>query len=86
MTYHIWLILAVAAAAAIFAFLCYRWEKREWNNGVCRKNGIEWRLMGVDSTGARGYKAGDEVTWIDYPGVDVFPKQTEIIQFPGTKV
>ena len=48
----------------------YRSEKREWNNGICAKNGLPWVGFDVDSHGGRGYSAGDEVCWISYPGVD----------------
>ncbi len=42
-------------------------EKRAWNNGICRQNGQSWQLFDCDSQGGRGYKAGDQTIWISYP-------------------
>lgn len=44
----------------------YYTEKRTWNNGICKSNGIKWKCFDMDSTGARGYKAGEEYIWISY--------------------
>jgi hypothetical protein len=51
-------------------------EKREWNGGTCRENGLAWECFDVDSSGARGYKTHSRVggverrvIWISY-GVD----------------
>jgi len=45
-------------------------ERREWNGGICRENGLPWKYFDTDSQGGRGYKAGDRYCWISYPGID----------------
>ena len=36
--------------------LIRRYEKKEWNNGICPKCGEEWKLFDVDSQGGRMYR------------------------------
>lgn len=58
-------------------------EKRAWNNGICRENGLAWECFDMASDGSRGYKtrrrvSGDDdhrVVWISY-GVDKPPAET----------
>jgi hypothetical protein len=45
-------------------------EKRKWNNGICKKNGLVWEYYDTDSQGGRGYIAGEERVWISYPFID----------------
>ena len=45
-------------------------ERRRFNNGVCKSNGIKWEYFDTDSQGGRGYIAGDEVCWVSWPGID----------------
>ena len=45
-------------------------EKREWNGGVCRENGLPWEYFDSCSSGDRGYKAGDRICWIGWPDID----------------
>lgn len=45
-------------------------ERREWNGGICKRNGIPWQYFDTDSQGGRGYKAGDCAIWISWPGID----------------
>lgn len=35
-----------------------------WNHGVCRKNGLPWKLEYQDIHGSRLWKAGDVEVWI----------------------
>ena len=34
-------------------------EKREWNNGYCKKTGLPWILFDTDSQGGKMYKDGE---------------------------
>lgn len=45
----------------------YTSERKRWNLGVCRENGIPWERFDTDSQGGRGYVAGDIYTWISWP-------------------
>lgn len=42
-------------------------DHKDWNNGICKKNGKPWVCFDVDSQGGRGYKAGKHSIWISYP-------------------
>ncbi len=42
----------------------------DWNNCICKKNGLPWIRFGRTSQGDRGYRAGNEFIWISWPGVD----------------
>jgi len=48
----------------------YFTEKYEYNNGICRKNGLPWEYFDSDNQGGRGYKSGNEYCWISYPFID----------------
>lgn len=67
------IIFIILAVCFIFGWLP---EKIRWNNGICKKNGLPWKIYGYDSGGARGYYAGDQTCWISYPGIDE-EKETE---------
>lgn len=56
MTIFAGIILILLALLLLWAIL---WEKREWNNGICRRNGLPWEQFDTDSQGGRGYKAGE---------------------------
>ena len=45
-----------------FLMFIVQWyvERRGWNNGICRANGIAWELAWVDSGMGRSYRAGDK--------------------------
>jgi hypothetical protein len=38
-------------------------ERREWNKGFCRENGLPWEYFDTDSQGGRGYVAGNIYCW-----------------------
>ena len=61
------IIGVVAATMAAFCWAAYHFEKREWNNGVCRHCGGMWRSFDIDSSGAIGYKcqSGHSI-WISW--------------------
>ena len=48
----------------------YTSEKKEWNNGKCKENGLSWSKFDNDSQGGRGYVAGNQYCWISWPGID----------------
>lgn len=67
-----WLLLIYAG---------YRWEKRRWNDGVCRHCGGQMKWFSTASYGSRGYmcehdywdRSPDhphECVWISYQSVD----------------
>jgi len=44
-------------------------DRKTWNNGICKKNGLPWILRDVGMAGDRLYRAGDETCWISSPFV-----------------
>ena len=60
-------VLIVALVVAIVMTTGFLWERRDWNSGICRANGLPWTRFDTDSQGGRGYVAGDEYTWISWP-------------------
>ena len=61
--------LTISGMVAL-GLLGYRSEKKAWNKGICRENGLPWKRFDTDSQGGRGYNAGDQYCWISWPGVD----------------
>jgi hypothetical protein len=65
-------MLSYYVLLAILLFMCsalliaIHFERREWNGGICRKNGLPWRYFDSCHGGDRGYKAGNETCWISY--------------------
>lgn len=59
--------LAVLAVFVVGGIIGYVMERREWNGGTCRRNGLAWQHLDTDSHGCRGYAAGDETCWIGWP-------------------
>ena len=47
-------------------WLLMSYEIREFNGGICRHNGSEWKLCDVDSQGGRMWKSGDFTLWISW--------------------
>ena len=65
MAYYVMLCsMLVCCIGLLLAIQC---ERREWNNGICRKNGQPWRLFGVGMNGDREYEAGRQICFISYP-------------------
>jgi hypothetical protein len=60
-------IVVMIVVMALCVVVCHWHEWRQWNGGVCRKNGLPWRQFDTDSHNGRGYKAGDETLWLSYP-------------------
>lgn len=46
----------------------YLLEKKLWNNGVCRANGIKWERKS-NADGIRVYKAGNETIRITFNSI-----------------
>jgi hypothetical protein len=61
------LAIALLLCGALWA---YRSERSAWNGGICKDNGLPWVRFDTDSQGGRGYRAGDQVTWVSWPGID----------------
>jgi DNA-directed RNA polymerase subunit RPC12/RpoP len=59
-------------------YLCWRYEKNMYNNGVCTKCGNELRLVDEDSQGGRCYHCDNcgRYIWISY-NVDKHRKDGE---------
>ena len=63
------LLPAVIILVGLFggAFIARHYEKRDWNNGFCRKTGQPWKSFDMDSQGGRGYTDGQgNYTWVSY--------------------
>ena len=50
------ILIYILIQIIIGAILMRRYEKKQWNNGVCSKCGDKWRLIDIDSHGGRMYK------------------------------
>lgn len=61
------MFLAGFLACALVASMA---ERYSWNGGICRATGEPWIYFDTDSQGGRGYKSGEHVTWISWPGID----------------
>ena len=48
--------ISIIISIIIGAISMRRYEKKEWNNGVCSKCGDKWRLFDIDSQGGRMYR------------------------------
>lgn len=55
-TWSIFLVLAYAVGMACRAYV--------WNGGICRKNGLPWKLEDQDIHGSKLWKAGDVEMWL----------------------
>ena len=42
-------------------------DHKDWNHGVCSKNGVPWVCVDKDSQGGRMYEAGEHTCWISWP-------------------
>ena len=61
-------VIAVCiVCGGIAGYVC---DRRSWNGGVCRDTGEPWVYFDTDSQGGRGYKSGENCTWISWPGID----------------
>lgn len=43
---------------------CWAWRAYVWNGGICRKNGLAWKLEYHDIHGSKLWKAGDVEVWL----------------------
>lgn len=62
----IWSIIVMWLLLGLYGSIS---ERREWNGGVCRQTGMPWEYFDTDSQGGRGYKSGDNVVWVSWPGI-----------------
>lgn len=53
-------------------FLQDRWERRQFNNGICADCGDTWQGFDTDSQGGRGYvcRTCKQYLWVSYPWAD----------------
>lgn len=49
-----------------------RFEKKQWNGGICPSCGSHYRLFDTDSQGGRGYRCNKcrSIIWISYNFID----------------
>jgi len=46
-------------------------EKRDWNNGISKYDGTNWKHFDTNSQGGRGYTdKSNNYIWISYPFID----------------
>jgi len=57
---------AILMIMTIGGIWCRSYEKKLWDDGTCKDNGLPWKLFDYDSHGDHGYKAGDIHCWISY--------------------
>lgn len=46
------------------------YEIKIWNNGICKSNGKQWKLVCIDPNGNKTYKAGDKFCNITFSFID----------------
>ena len=59
--------MPIVLAVTVYAILCavgWLWDYRIWNGGTCRRNGLPWRYMDMDSQGGVLLFAGDCHVWL----------------------
>ena len=67
MDFGFWLGIILVAIMLIGGLWERDREKREWNNGYCKKCGSEWERFDMDSQGGRGYTCDcGRTIWISY--------------------
>ena len=52
-------LICILIQIIIGVVLIRRYEKKEWNNGICPKCGDKWRLFDIDSQGGRMYRCNN---------------------------
>jgi len=66
-------LLSYLIPIGLFLFFSYYllWDQevRLWNNGFSSKTKLPWQYFATDSSGAKGYFAGDEVIWITFTSI-----------------
>ena len=62
-------ILLVIAALLVILLCGPISERRRYNNGICKQTGQPWEYFDTNSLRGRGYKSGNHVTWVSWPGI-----------------
>jgi hypothetical protein len=61
-------ILSLLVILLLLGLAGYRYDKRDWNNGVCNDSQLPWIQFDTNSQGERGYTDNDgHYIWISYP-------------------
>lgn len=70
--FDITIIMLVIAIIYIVCRIAITFEKRSFNNGICKKCGSKLHHFDTDSQGGRGYTCShcDYYIWVTYPSVD----------------
>ena len=52
----------------IMCAICYYYERKTWNHGICKTSGKPWQHFGTDSQHGRSYKDGEgnycRISWL----------------------
>lgn len=69
------MLIALCVINFVLSFFLWTYisDRRTWNRGICKTNGVPWIRFGTSSQGFRGYFAGDQYCWISWP-VDKEPR------------
>lgn len=67
---HALIPIVLLELVLITALIASITDRRKWNDGICKANGLRWEFFAKDSQGGRGYSAGDETVWISWPGIE----------------
>lgn len=59
----LWGLVVPLVFGAVMLYGFSRSERAVWNGGVCRENGLPWRLWAQDPLGGRVYRAGNVWCW-----------------------
>lgn len=64
----VFLVIGLLSLFPLFWLLCRRWNKREWNGGLCTECGAEMRPFDMDSGGDIGCKcdACGRTIWVGW--------------------
>lgn len=70
--FDISIILSVITIIYIICKIASTFEKRSFNNGICKECGNKLVHFDTDSQGGRGYTCRhcDYTIWVSYPSVD----------------
>lgn len=61
---------AILSVFIILGLVAWWLERKIWNNGICKVNGLPWEYFDTDSQGGKMYRAGDYTCTISWPFID----------------
>lgn len=68
----LWMLIIMCVLLLFLSSICKEWERRDFNNGVCKRCGGKLKYFDTDSHGGRGYMCYDcyYTTWVSYKKID----------------